>query len=98
MSRFRQELKIIPGTARFIAVFVYIVTAVAFALFVAFSHDQGLANTPRNGKASDDRRCGNRAGDLGAAHRLRVRRCEAPRHALRDVDSAGDFHSGRDRR
>jgi RNA polymerase subunit RPABC4/transcription elongation factor Spt4 len=50
MSRFRQELKIIPGTARFISVFVYIALAVAFALFVAFSHDQGLANTPQAGK------------------------------------------------
>jgi RNA polymerase subunit RPABC4/transcription elongation factor Spt4 len=50
MSRFRQELKVIPGTARFIAVFVYIALATACALFVAFSHDQGLANTPQVGK------------------------------------------------
>ena len=50
MSRFKQELKVIPGAARFIAAFAYIALAVAFSLFVAFSHDQGLANTPQVGK------------------------------------------------
>src|SRR5580693_2542228 len=34
---------------------------------------------------------------MGAARRLRLRRCEAARDALRDVDAAGDFHSGRHR-
>jgi RNA polymerase subunit RPABC4/transcription elongation factor Spt4 len=50
MSRFKQELKVIPSTARFLAAFVYVALATAFALFVAFSHDQGLAHTPEVGK------------------------------------------------
>ena len=50
MSRFKEELKVIPGTARFIAALCYIVAAVACAAFVVFSHDQGLANTPAVGK------------------------------------------------
>jgi len=50
MSRFRQELKVIPGTARFIAALIYILAAAGIALFVVFSHDQGLAHTPQVGK------------------------------------------------
>jgi RNA polymerase subunit RPABC4/transcription elongation factor Spt4 len=47
MSRFRQELQVIPGTARFIAAFVYVALAAAFAMLVVFSHDPGLANIPQ---------------------------------------------------
>jgi RNA polymerase subunit RPABC4/transcription elongation factor Spt4 len=50
MSRFKEELKVIPGTARFIAAFVYIALAAAFALYVMFSHDHGLACMPAVGK------------------------------------------------
>jgi hypothetical protein len=50
MSRFTQELKVIPGTVRFFAVIIYIVAAVGFALFAAFSHDEGLAHIPEIGK------------------------------------------------
>jgi hypothetical protein len=50
MSRFKEELKIIPRATRFIAALIYIVAATAFGLFVAFSHDQGLANTPEVAK------------------------------------------------
>jgi RNA polymerase subunit RPABC4/transcription elongation factor Spt4 len=50
MSRFKEELKIIPRSARFIAVFVYIALTVAFSLFVVCSHDQGLAHTPEAAK------------------------------------------------
>jgi RNA polymerase subunit RPABC4/transcription elongation factor Spt4 len=50
MSRFRDELKVIPGTARFIAGLAYLAITTAFALFVTFSHDQGLARTPEIGK------------------------------------------------
>src|ERR1700685_3757509 len=31
---------------------------------------------------------------MGVARGLRLRRCEAARDALRDVDAAGDFYSG----
>ena len=34
---------------------------------------------------------------MGVARGLRLRRCEAARDALRDVDAAGDFYSGRHR-
>src|SRR5580704_10702571 len=34
---------------------------------------------------------------MGVARGLRLRRCQASRDALRDVDAAGDFHSGRHR-
>jgi RNA polymerase subunit RPABC4/transcription elongation factor Spt4 len=50
MSRFRQELKVIPGAVRVIAALIYIVVTMALTLFVMFSHDQGLANTPAVGK------------------------------------------------
>src|SRR5579863_6295700 len=36
-------------------------------------------------------------GRLGVARGLRLRRCEAARDALRDVDAAGDFYSRRHR-
>jgi hypothetical protein len=50
MSRFRDELKVIPGAARFVAVLAYLAITTALALFVTFSHDQGLARTPEIGK------------------------------------------------
>jgi RNA polymerase subunit RPABC4/transcription elongation factor Spt4 len=50
MSRFNQELKVIPGTARFIAALAYVAITTTITLFVLFSHDQGLANTPQVGK------------------------------------------------
>jgi RNA polymerase subunit RPABC4/transcription elongation factor Spt4 len=50
MSRFKQEFKVIPGSARLIAVFVYFALAVAFCMFVLFGHDSGLARTPEIGK------------------------------------------------
>jgi len=50
MSRFKQELKIIPSTARFIAVLAYFAVAITFTLFVLFSNDPGLARTPEVGK------------------------------------------------
>jgi len=50
MSRFIQELKIIPRAVRIIVAFVLIASSTAFSLFVMFSHDQGLAHTPQAGK------------------------------------------------
>ena len=50
MSRFREELKVIPGTVRFIAALCYVVAAVACTAFVMFSNDPGLARTPEFGK------------------------------------------------
>ncbi len=50
MSRFREELKVIPRAARIIAGLVYLAIATGFAMFVMFAHDQGLARTPEIGK------------------------------------------------
>jgi RNA polymerase subunit RPABC4/transcription elongation factor Spt4 len=50
MSRFRDEMKVIPKAARVIAVLAYIATVLGFTLFVLFAHDAGLARTPAVGK------------------------------------------------
>ena len=50
MSRFIQELKVIPRAVRIIVAFILIALPIAFTLFVMFSHDHGLAHTPAVGK------------------------------------------------
>jgi hypothetical protein len=50
MSRFKEELKIIPRTVRIIVACVLFALSSGFTLFVMYSHDQGLANTPEVGK------------------------------------------------
>ncbi len=50
MSRFRDELKVIPRTARAIAALGYIFVAAMFSLFVMFSPDKEMARTPEVGK------------------------------------------------
>ncbi|HXN26691.1 MAG TPA: zinc ribbon domain-containing protein [Candidatus Acidoferrales bacterium] len=46
MSRFKQELRVIPRALRIIVAFVLLGLSSAFTLFVMFSHDPGLAHTP----------------------------------------------------
>jgi RNA polymerase subunit RPABC4/transcription elongation factor Spt4 len=50
MSRFNEELKIIPKPARVVAVLAYIAIAALFTLLFMFSGDQGLQSTPEAGK------------------------------------------------
>jgi RNA polymerase subunit RPABC4/transcription elongation factor Spt4 len=50
MSRFRDELKVIPGTARFIAILGYVVATTLFFLLVTFGSDKDLAALPQVGK------------------------------------------------
>ena len=50
MSRFSEELKVIPKAARITAMLAYLAVALAFLCFVLFSHDSGLARTPEIGK------------------------------------------------
>jgi len=50
MSRFNEELKVIPKAARILAVLAYVSVAAFFTLLFTFSHDQGLQNTPEIGK------------------------------------------------
>jgi RNA polymerase subunit RPABC4/transcription elongation factor Spt4 len=50
MSRFRDELKVIPRTARTIAVLGYAFVTAMIGLFVTFSPDPELARTPEAGK------------------------------------------------
>jgi hypothetical protein len=46
MSRFRDEWKVIPGTARAIAMLAFIATTTGVTCFVWMSHDPSLARTP----------------------------------------------------
>jgi len=50
MSRFREELKVIPRAVRIIVAFVLLGLSSAFTLFLIFSHDPELIHTPRFGK------------------------------------------------
>jgi RNA polymerase subunit RPABC4/transcription elongation factor Spt4 len=50
MSRFTEELRIIPRAVRIIVAFVLLAASSAFTLFVMFSHDPGLARTPEAAK------------------------------------------------
>src|SRR5580693_10365391 len=50
MSRFREELKVIPRAVRIIVAFVLFGLSSAFTLFLMFSHDPELIHTPRFGK------------------------------------------------
>jgi RNA polymerase subunit RPABC4/transcription elongation factor Spt4 len=50
MSRFRDELKVIPRTARTIAVLAYAFVTAMIGLFVTFSPDPELARTHEAGK------------------------------------------------
>jgi RNA polymerase subunit RPABC4/transcription elongation factor Spt4 len=50
MSRFRDELKVIPRTARAIAALAYVAVGAMFSLFVMFSPDKDLSRTPELGK------------------------------------------------
>ena len=50
MSRFREELKVIPRAMRIAVAFVLLGLSSAFTLFLMFSHDQDLARTPEAGK------------------------------------------------
>jgi RNA polymerase subunit RPABC4/transcription elongation factor Spt4 len=50
MSRFTEELKIIPKTARIIAGFAYVAAVVFWILMFMFSHDRGMQSLPEAGK------------------------------------------------
>ncbi len=50
MSRFKQELKVIPRAVRILVAFVLFGLSSAFTLFLMFSHDPELIQTPRFGK------------------------------------------------
>ena len=50
MSRFREELKVIPRAVRIIVAFVLFGLSSACTLFLMFSHDPDLVHTPRFGK------------------------------------------------
>jgi RNA polymerase subunit RPABC4/transcription elongation factor Spt4 len=50
MSRFREELKVIPRAARIIVAFVLLALSSAFTVFLMFSHDPGLVHAPRFAK------------------------------------------------
>jgi RNA polymerase subunit RPABC4/transcription elongation factor Spt4 len=50
MSRFREELKVIPKGAWITAVCVYIATSFFWTCMFLFSHDQGMQSTPLAGK------------------------------------------------
>ena len=50
MSRFSEELKVIPKTARIIAVIAYFVSMLVWILVLTYSHDQGLQSTPEAAK------------------------------------------------
>jgi RNA polymerase subunit RPABC4/transcription elongation factor Spt4 len=47
MSRFSEELKIIPTPARVIAALVYVLCAAGFWAIFTFAHDPGMANLPK---------------------------------------------------
>ncbi|MGA7855592.1 MAG: zinc ribbon domain-containing protein [Candidatus Acidiferrales bacterium] len=50
MSRFRDELKVIPGAARFIAILGYIVATTMFFLLVTLGSQKDMADLPKVGK------------------------------------------------
>jgi RNA polymerase subunit RPABC4/transcription elongation factor Spt4 len=50
MSRFTEELAVIPRRARFIAALVYIVATAGIALLVTVGHDKDFANSPQANK------------------------------------------------
>ena len=50
MSRFSEELKVIPKTARIIAGFAYVAAVVFWILMFMFSHDRGMQSLPEAGK------------------------------------------------
>src|ERR1700677_3127389 len=50
MSRFSEELKVVPKAARIIAGLVYAGSIIAWTLIFTFSRDQGLQSTPEAGK------------------------------------------------
>ena len=50
MSRFTEELKIIPKTARIIAGFAYVAAVVFWILMFLFSHDREMQSLPEAGK------------------------------------------------
>jgi hypothetical protein len=50
MSRFSEELKVIPKPARIIAGIVYVIAVVTWLLIWRFSNDAGLQSTPYAGK------------------------------------------------
>jgi len=50
MSKFTNELKVIPNAARVVAAIAYIGYVVLFILLFTFSHDQGMQNMPQAGK------------------------------------------------
>jgi RNA polymerase subunit RPABC4/transcription elongation factor Spt4 len=50
MSRFREELKVIPRGARITAAVAYVGCMALWILLFMFSHDQGLQSTPHAGK------------------------------------------------
>jgi RNA polymerase subunit RPABC4/transcription elongation factor Spt4 len=52
MSRFSEELKVIPKTARIIAGIAYVVAVVFWILMFTFSHDQGLQSIPEAAKVA----------------------------------------------
>ena len=50
MSRFREELKVIPTGARITAAIAYVGCMAIWILLFMFSHDQGLQSTPQAAK------------------------------------------------
>jgi hypothetical protein len=50
MSRFSEEMKVIPKAARITAMLAYLTVALAFLGFVLFGHDSGVASMPEVGK------------------------------------------------
>lgn len=46
MSRFTEELSVIPRTARFIAACAWLLATTGFVLLVKLGHDRDLANSP----------------------------------------------------
>jgi RNA polymerase subunit RPABC4/transcription elongation factor Spt4 len=52
MSRFSEELKVIPNAARITAGLVYAASLVMWSVVFTFSHDQGLQSTPEVGKVA----------------------------------------------
>jgi RNA polymerase subunit RPABC4/transcription elongation factor Spt4 len=50
MSRFSEEMKVIPKAARVTATLAYLAVALAFLCFVLFGHDSGVARMPEVGR------------------------------------------------
>lgn len=50
MSRFSEEMKVIPKGARITAMLTYLAVTFAFLMFVMFGHDSGVAKMPEIGK------------------------------------------------